>query len=278
MIHYILLFACILLGFITGSFLNVVSLRFNTGKSLGGRSQCFSCSRQLRWYELIPVFSFLIQKGRCRNCSVLIPKHLLMTEVLAGVFFGIIGGRALLHIPNYDLLNPPYLFASLYLIVIFSLLIVIFLYDFRHKIIPDGFSIAFGALAFVGMFFFGFDHGVFAYLGFHIPTLINLCAGLLVPLPFFLVWLFSKGSLIGLGDPKLMVGIGFLLGFSRGMSAVFLAFWMGSLFALALVVVQKLQLFPLGKKGILKMEVPFAPFLILGTLFTVAFAFNFLPL
>jgi len=53
-----------ILGMLVGSFLNVVALRFNTGKSLGGRSGCFSCGNQLSWKELIPVFSWILQRGR----------------------------------------------------------------------------------------------------------------------------------------------------------------------------------------------------------------------
>ena len=67
-------------GLLLGSFLNVVSLRFNTGKSLNGRSMCFSCAKTLQWFELIPVVSWLIQKGRCRGCSSRISFELITTS------------------------------------------------------------------------------------------------------------------------------------------------------------------------------------------------------
>ncbi len=280
MIGFVITFYSILLGFIMGSFLNVVSLRFNTGKSLSGRSQCFSCSKKLHWYELIPVFSWLMQKGRCRGCSVPIPKEVFASEFITGVFFGIIGGRGALHGVE-NLLSFEYLISTLYLFFVFSTLMVILFYDMRHKIIPDTLSALFAVTAFLGMFFFGMDHGFFTFVGFHIPPILHFLAPLLISLPFALVWYFSKGRLIGLGDPKLMLGMGLLLGFSFGMSAVFLAFWIGSFFALGmyLLSLDPLQkLFPFSKKGILKLEIPFAPFLIIGTLIAVSFGFNFLLL
>ena len=96
----------------------------------------------------------------------------------------------------------------------------------------------------------------------------------MVPLPFVLIWIFSKGRMIGLGDPKLMVGMGFLLGTSQGFTSVFVSFWIGSLIVISALVTQKVlskKLFGSTKGGIMKKEVPFGPFLILGTLLTLIF-------
>ena len=257
-----------------GSFLNVVSLRYGTGKSLGGRSMCMSCGKTLSWYELIPVVSWLIQRGRCRSCSSKIPFELLGSEMLTGLFFGLISARGFF--THSFVLNTPYLITTFFLFTVFSLLIVIFFYDIRHKIIPDKLSLYFSALAFLSMFFFSID-GVFHYQGFHIPSLSHILAGVLIPLPFVLIWIFSKGKLMGLGDPKLMAGIGFLLGISKGYTAVIISFWIGALFALSLMVIQKIfhkKLLKRGQKSIMKKEIPFAPFLILGTLITVMCAYN----
>lgn len=97
-----------------------------------------------------------------------------------------------------------------------------------------------------------------------------LLAGPALALPFFLIWLFSKGQWMGLGDPKLMLGIGWFLGPIMGLSAIILAFWIGAGYALILIALTKCKWHNL--KISRKTEVPFAPFLILG--FLLVFFFN----
>ena len=82
-----------LFGLAAGSFINVVSLRFQPGQGLldrkmvGGRSRCPYCQKQLNWYELIPVLSFIIQKGRCRSCHQKISFQYPIVEILSGLIF-----------------------------------------------------------------------------------------------------------------------------------------------------------------------------------------------
>ncbi len=215
-----------LFGAIMGSFLHVVSLRFHTGKSLRGRSHCLSCGTQLRWYELIPLVSWIIQKGRCRHCGAKIPLDVFIAELLSSLLFLSIALRSYFAAGETDL-SLSYVLSTLYLFLVSSLFLIVFFYDARHKIIPDEFSVALAVLTLVGAFFFGFEGRIYTFLGFHIPHTLDLLAGILIPLPFALIWLLSRGILMGLGDPKLMVSIGFLLGLRRGWSAVFLAFWLG---------------------------------------------------
>ncbi|MFT6361581.1 MAG: prepilin signal peptidase PulO-like enzyme (type II secretory pathway) [Candidatus Paceibacteria bacterium] len=261
-----------ILGLLVGSFLNVVALRFNTGKSLGGRSECFSCGHVLNPKDLFPLFSFLFQGGRCRYCSSSISLDNIYAEVITAIFFGLIAARGVFL--GTMLLSVGYLVATIFLFVVFSILMVIFLYDLKHKIIPDALSVAFGLFALVSSFFFEFVNKVFVYTGFHAPSLEHLLAGVLIPIPFVLLWIFSKGQWIGLGDPKLMVGIGFLLGMNLGISSIFISFWIGALFALSVYVVNRIfkkTLLRTGKKSIMKSELPFAPFLIIATLITLVF-------
>ncbi|MCA9352579.1 prepilin peptidase [Patescibacteria group bacterium] len=254
-------------GLLVGSFLNVIALRFHIGKGIRGRSQCFSCNHVLGWKDLIPLFSFVLQKGRCRYCLSHISVDNLYAELCTGVFFGLIAGRAALfgEIP----LTLGYFISTLFLFILFSILIVIFLYDVRHKIIPDVLSLVFGVMSFVSIFLFDVANHIFTYTGVHMPSWFHIFSGILIPLPFVVLWFISRGRWIGLGDPKLMVGIGFLLGFERGVSAVFLSFWLGALFALGLMLMNALfhkTLLRKGKKSIMKAELPFAPFLIIATL------------
>src|SRR5688572_11782095 len=104
------------LGLIVGSFLNVVGLRWNSGLTLGGRSFCHSCGKTLRWYELVPVLSYLLQKGRCRRCKTGVSWQYPLVELWTALIF----------------ITVPYIH-----IPVFCIFVVITIYDLRHKIIPD---------------------------------------------------------------------------------------------------------------------------------------------
>lgn len=249
------------LGLIIGSFLNVVILRLNTQKSLGGRSACMSCRSTLSWYELIPVFSYLGLGGKCKTCKSRISMQYPLVELLTGLVF------ALLFMKFGDLFFHDTLIFSVsyaYYALVCSLLIVIAVYDIKHKIIPDILSFIIGVLGFLGLFLF--DHGS---LSVHAPSLMDFMAGFVMSLPFALLWLLSRGRWMGLGDGKLLVGLGFLLGMLGILSAVIFAFWTGGLIGIILLAFSKKY----GRKS----EVPFAPFLILGT-FLVLLCDLYLPL
>src|SRR4051812_24315811 len=74
-------------GIIIGSFLNVVILRYNTERNLGGRSACMSCRNTLAWYELVPLFSYIFQRGRCMNCKTKISAQYPIVEFITGILF-----------------------------------------------------------------------------------------------------------------------------------------------------------------------------------------------
>ena len=254
MTPFILIF--FILGITIGSFLNVLIYRLNTKKSLGGRSACMSCRNQLCWFELIPFFSFLGLKGRCRNCKTKISLQYPLVEFLTGMLFVFI----FLKFQSLLLIDPfVFLITFLYYVAMFSILMVIVIYDLKHKIIPDILSFTFGFLAFVGLFFFTYD-GLYV----HMPTMLDLLSGVLTALPFFLLWLLSKGAWMGLGDAKLALGLGWFVGIALALSALALSFWIGTIVGLYLIFF---------KKGYgMKSEIPFAPYLELGTF--LAFIFN----
>ncbi len=267
-IFYIFVF---IFGTIVGSFLNVLILRYNTGVSaLRGRSFCFSCGKKLGPLELIPVLSFIIQKGKCRGCQSKISWQYPVIEGLTGALF------VFILIKYFGLsglvFDTWYLLISL---IIISVLVVITVYDIKHKIIPDGLVVTFGVLALIkiALDFFQMD-GTPAEVKTHL--IWYLVAGPLLALPLFLIWLISRGRWMGLGDPKLVLGIGWFLGPILGLSAIILAFWTGAVYGLALMALSKFKWH--GLKIDRKTEVPFAPFLILGFLLVYFFGFDVLGL
>ena len=249
-------------GLVIGSFLNVVIYRFNTSRTLRGRSACISCTNRLCWYELIPLFSFFALGGRCRTCKTKISRIYPLVEFITGlIFMGIF-----LKFQDILFLNSPiFIFTYIYYAVAFSILIFIAFYDLRHKIIPDILSLSLGILTFIGLFFFN-EYGFYL----HIPTILQFSSGILIALPFFLFWFISKGAWMGLGDAKLVVGLGWLLGLSRALSGIIISFWLGAILGILLIL--------FSKQYKMKSEIPFAPFLILGAVLSFIFDLHIFPI
>ena len=218
-------------GLIIGSFLNVVIFRLNTKKTFSGRSKCLSCQKELSWYELFPVFSFLILGGRCKGCKTKISWQYPLVELVTGIIFACL----FLKFQDVFYFQPNFFAGTIsYYAGMFSLLVIIAVYDLRHKIIPDSLVLIFGILSFIGLFFFSISG-----LNVHIPSFWEFLSGILIALPFALIWLFSKGVWMGLGDAKLAIGLGWLLGLSRALSGVVLAFWSGAIIGLILIAVSR---------------------------------------
>ena len=226
--------------------MNVFILRYNTGLSFAkGRSKCFSCGKELLWYELIPIVSFLFLKGKCSECKSKISFQYPLVEFATGLIFVLIFWKA-----GLTILLPFYLFLG-------ALLIAISIYDFMHKVIPDGMVFTFDTVALISLFVkFGFLNS------FHLPFLLDLLAGPILFSFFAFLWFISSGRWMGFGDAKLALGVGWFLGISCGITAIMLAFWIGAIISILLMGLQKLNLSHLGLT--IKSEIPFAPFIILG--------------
>ncbi len=251
------------LGALVGSFLNVVALRYNSGMPIvSGRSECFHCSSKLKWYELIPLFSYLFLGGKCRSCKSQISPRYFIVEVLVGLLFVGVVIRHLYYLPVYNSVfenSFPYiLFLFLSYIVSFSLLVVIGLYDLKHMIIPDRLVYLFIFIASIKLILFL----SYKINDLNIIDIFDALSPFLLSIPFYLLWLMSKGRLIGFGDIKLIFGIGALLGFAIGISAIIFAFWVGALWSVGMIIFDRIN----KRKFVgMKSEIPFAPFLILGT-------------
>lgn len=250
-IIYIFIF---IFGSIIGSFLNVVIDRLNTGRGFGGRSRCDVTGKVLKWYELIPIFSYFIQGGRSRHSKSKISIQYPLVEMGTAFLFVIVFQKFW---PLSYVYPDVFLFNLFFYFIIFSLLTAIFVYDIKHQIIPDWFVWEFNILAFLSIFI-----STTSGLNFYLPDLMSLLAGPIVASPLLILWFVSRGRWIGFGDVKYCLGMGWLLGISSGFSALMFSFWTGALFGIIYLIFSKSK----------NHEIPFAPFLILGTL--LAFLYN----
>lgn len=247
-----------LLGLIIGSFLNVVIFRIGTGLSIAkGRSKCFSCDKTLSWYELLPVASFIAQKGRCRNCAVKLSWQYPLVEILTGLALP----TAYLYAPTFF---TPFVTAVAFALiaVLFCLYIVMGVYDLRLKIIPDSLSYTAAIVALLSVGLQAYVYGAIDYY--------QLAAGPILFLFFAFFWAVSKGKWMGLGDAKLALSVGWVLGLSAGITAILFAFWIGAAYSLLVMLLQKVGVIR-GSLG-MKSELPLGPFIILG--FALVFLFQ----
>lgn len=202
-----------LFGLAIGSFFSVVIIRTATGKSLSGRSICVSAAHKLRVWQLIPLFSYLFQKGRCTLCSARIPPLYVLVELsmVITVIFLWHAHRAI------DLM-------FLYDLILFSTFILLFWQDARYGLLQDAITLpAIGTLFSLGIIL-GRD-----------PVVMILSA--LVGAAFFWIQrLVSKGAWVGSGDIRLGALMGVVLSLPQLLGALGLGYIGGALIATALLL------------------------------------------
>lgn len=230
-----------ILGIITGSFLNVCILRLPEKKSIVfGPSSCPDCGARLTALDMVPVFSFLFLRGRCRHCGKKISPQYPAVELITGVLFLLLYLKLGL---NWQL--PVYA-------VLTAVLTVISIIDWRHMEIPHGPLIVLltvGALQIAAELIFGvFDDWISYVIGFF--------AG---GVPLLLIALFClcvlKKDAFGGGDVKLMAAAGFVIGWKLIITSYVIGIITGAVFGVALLAT--------GRKK-RSDEMPFGPFLSLG--------------
>ncbi|MGO0123277.1 prepilin peptidase [Desulfothermobacter acidiphilus] len=228
------LLLALLLGAVLGSFLNVLIYRLPRGEGVAlGRSRCPSCGEALRWYDLVPVLSFLLLRGRCRYCSAPISWRYPLVELLsAGLALAVVWrwGWGMMALRNYFFL---------------ACLLVASFIDLEHYIIPN--RLVLGALVgAVPLDYMARDPGL-------VPALLGaLSAGGFL---FFLA-LVSRGGMGG-GDIKLAAVSGLFLGWPLALLGTFLGCLIAGVWGIILLVTRRK-----GRKD----HIPFGPFLSAGLL------------
>jgi prepilin signal peptidase PulO-like enzyme (type II secretory pathway) len=248
-LDYLLDIFVFVFGACVGSFLNCVIYRLESKKSLKGRSFCPHCKHALSWQDLFPVFSFLFLRGKCRYCHKKISIQYPLVELATGILFVLVFWN-LGFVSGFGFRASDFI-KLCFMLYIASVLIIIFVYDLKHYIIPD--KILFPAII-ISFAYRVFEN--FAMLGNYLIAVI-IGSGF-----FFTIWLVSRGKWMGFGDVKLAVLLGLLLGFPNILVGLFLAFFFGAIIGVILMVGQK--------KG-LKSEIPFGPFLITGSFVAIFF-------
>ncbi|MBI2415650.1 MAG: prepilin peptidase [Candidatus Kerfeldbacteria bacterium] len=226
-----------LLGLGIGSFLNVVIIRLHSNEPLTGRSHCVYCQKQLRWFELLPVVSFVALGGRCRYCQQAISWQYPLVELITAAVFATIT----VWFSTDPLRLGVYLVYS-------AILIVLFVYDARYYLIPD--IITLPAIIFSII--------ISLLLGNHwLNIMLALAVGSGV---FLLQYVASGGRWIGGGDIRLGALMGAMLGWPNIVVALFLAYCGGAIVAVTLMI--------LGKKKMTD-RLPFGTFLSASTIITL---------
>jgi len=247
-----LLILCFIIGAVMGSFYNVVIYRVPEKKSIvKHRSSCGSCGTVLKPVDLVPIFSYLFLRGKCRYCKQRISIQYPFVELITGLLFVLLYFKFSLSI--------EFLFSA-YLV---SILIIVFFIDLKHLIIPNGLVIAalIGGLALFVVRFFYTD----SIIG-NAPWYGSLL-GAVIPSGFLLLvaifgYFAYKGEAMGMGDVKILIPIGLFLGLELSVLALFLSMFVGGITGLILIIT--------GIKD-RKSQIPFGPFIVIGSLISILY-------
>lgn len=247
----------LILGLLTGSFLSAFTYRLP--RKMGfvkGRSFCDSCRKHIKWYDNIPLLSYILLRGKCRFCKKKISiRYPLLEASCAAIFI------AIWFVLNYHdkfIYSEDFIQGSVvywqsllgnfvlpFSIIIISILISVFIIDLEEKIIPD-------SLVFFGSLIVGI-----ALLLSQSNLYVQILSGFVSSLFFLLIHFATKGKGMGLGDVKLAFLGGLLLGPIQSMVFIFFAFLTGAIIGLILIFEGKSKF---GK------QIAFGPFMVVGML------------
>jgi len=243
----------VVVGLFIGSFLNVVIYRVPRDESIAfPGSHCPKCGGAIRFYENIPVLSYLALRGKCRHCKTAIPFRYPLVELLTGLVFLALKIRFGF---SYWLFLKDFPFAAILIAVTFI--------DLDHRIIPDRLSL--GGLVW-GLVLSFFDPSI---------TVVQSVSGAIAGFTFFyaIAWYYEwrTGKMgLGGGDIKLIAMIGAFIGPLGVLTTIFISSIVGSVFGIVLAVRQKSRPNVLEgevPEGLMKYSLPYGPFLVLGGLY-----------
>ncbi len=246
-----ILFLITLVGMVFGSFVSALSWRIPNGKSIkDGRSICSHCKNKISWYDNIPLLSFLVLRGKCRNCNNKISIRYPLIEFFTGFTFLSIGWvyfncqNLLVSSSPICMMSQNYGFLSLIVILIISvILITIFVIDWENQIIPD-------ELVFVLLLI-----SVSVVMVANLPFWERMIAGFSAGMFLLSLNLLTSGKGMGLGDGKLAIPIGIFFGLKLTVIWIFLSFLIGAAIGLLLIAINKARF---GK------QIAFGPFLVIS--------------
>lgn len=236
-------------GIVIGSFLNVLIWRLPRQETPNGRSHCPRCLHELAWYDLIPVLSFLVQRGQCRYCKQSISFRYPLIEILTGALF-------VLAFTAYPFTDTETVLRFFMTLIIIAICIVVFVVDLEHYLILD--KIVFPGIATM----LAFLVVISIVTGDSSKALYALIAAIVVFIPFWALWFFSKGKWMGFGDVKFMAFMALALGVPGIIIALFVSFMLGALVGIGLIIS--------GKKH-MGSKVPFGTFLAVATVIAVLY-------
>jgi prepilin signal peptidase PulO-like enzyme (type II secretory pathway) len=230
-------------GSVLGSFLGVVSDRLPVEKKLSGRSKCESCGKKIGALGLVPVFSFLFQRGKCLDCGARIPRHLFWFEVLTGFLFSVLAVNGGL----LSGLDTVVLFVLGCTVLALSL--VVFWVDLKHFLILDAALLPSGLIALIGRGILDWNK----FGGFSSQWSVLVC--IICAAAFFSLFgglhYLSKGKWFGFGDVKLLLVLALFFGLKA-----FLVLWLASVLASLWSVYLIMR-----KRATMKTKLPFGSFL-----------------
>lgn len=223
---YVMIF---IFGTVMGSFLQCVAFRLSNGYSiLWPSSYCDNCNHRLKWYELIPIVSYIIQKGKCRYCNARIPLSYLVIEIVTGI----------LYMVSYHSFGFSYeLIISL---IFISSMIIIIVSDIEYMIILDEVIAISGImLILLYLIFYGLEY-----------TSLHIIGGILSFGTMYLIKIIGdkmfKRESMGGGDIKLMFLFGLVIGYELSICTIFLATFIAFPIAIYILLRRQDNLIPFG--------------------------------